>query len=293
MLISMTGFGRAILDSDFGRIIVEIQSVNRKYLEMNVLLPKDVSRYEMEIRKWVNLVISRGQLTIRVFFIPSDESLSELLPDPKLLKQWKDGWTQVAKKAKIDTKTITLPFLIENLPSSLLSNRTPDEKLLDSLKDCLEQALKELGKMKRTEGQALTQDISGRLKDITKKLKKIEELSPQSVVKQREKLRERLLEVLQPGSELDERLLREIAIFADKVDIAEEIARLSSHISQFQEILKTTNEPVGRKLDFLVQELGREMNTIASKSAEAEITHLVVEMKSELEKIREQIQNIE
>jgi uncharacterized protein (TIGR00255 family) len=290
----MTGFGRSIVEAPFGRIIVEIQSVNRKYLEISPLLPKDLNRFEMEIRKWIGESISRGQVTLRLFLTPSEDAMAELLPDPLMLKQLKKAWTQIAKASGTDSESITLSFLLQNLPLSMLgSAKEDDEERLLALKQCVEEALKALVEMKRREGKALAIDIGQRLKEMERMVRQIEALSPKSVVKQREKLRDRVLEVLQPGAELEERLLRELALFADRIDIAEEITRFDSHIAQFQEIIQTATVPVGRKLDFLVQEIGREINTIGSKSAEAAITRLVVEMKSELEKVREQIQNIE
>jgi uncharacterized protein (TIGR00255 family) len=294
MLISMTGFGRASLEALFGRIVVEIHCVNRKYLEISTYLPKELNRFDMEIRKWVGESISRGQVSVRVFLTPSEDAINQLLPDPLMLKRLKKAWTQVAKASGTNPRSIDLPFLLQNMPASILQNSAGEEKdCLSALKQCIADALEGVSEMKRREGQALMLDIGQRLKELDKMVHKIEELAPQSVGKQREKLRERILEVLAPGSELDDRLVRELALFADRVDISEEIARFYSHISQFQEILKTNRGAVGRKLDFLVQEIGREINTIGSKSADAAITRMVVDGKSELEKVREQIQNIE
>jgi len=294
MLISMTGFGRAVLEAVFGRIIVEIHCVNRKYLEIATMLPKELNRFDMEVRKWIGESISRGQVTARVFFTPSEAALNQLLPDPLVLKRLKKSWMQIAKVSGINARSIDLPFLLQNMPASMLQNLAGEEKeCLLALKQCAEKAIVGVMEMKNREGHALAQDIGQRLKELLQMVHKIEKLAPQSVIKQREKLKERILEVLAPSAELDERLLRELALFADRVDISEEIIRFFSHIDQFQEILKTNRGPVGRKLDFLVQEMGREINTIGSKSADAAITRLVVDAKSELEKVREQIQNIE
>ena len=294
MLISMTGFGRALFEAPFGRIVVEIHCVNRKYLEIATMLPKELNRFDMEIRKWVGDSISRGQVTVRVFLTPSEEALHQLLPDPSMLKRLKKSWFQIAKASGINTRSIDLPFLLQTMPPSMLQNLAGEENdCLSALKQCIEQAIEGVMEMKSREGKALAHDIGRRLKDLDRMIHKVEELAPQSVVKQREKLQERILEVMAPGSELDERLLRELALFADRVDVSEEITRFYSHIDQFQEILKTNRGPVGRKLDFFIQEMSREINTIGSKSADAAITRLVVDAKSELEKVREQIQNIE
>jgi uncharacterized protein (TIGR00255 family) len=294
MLISMTGFGRTRFEASFGRIVVEIQSVNRKYLEMTTYLPKELIRFDLEIRKWIGESISRGQVNVRIFLIPSEESLKQLLPDPKMLKELKKAWARIAKACQVTTRSIDLPFLLQNMPSSIQQNLVGEEKdYLSALKKSVEEALKDVMEMKRREGQAMALDIGHRLKELSKMIHQIEKLAPQSVVKQKEKLKERFWEVLSPQTELDERLLRELALYADRVDVSEEIARFHSHVQQFQEIMKTNSGPVGRKLDFLVQEMGREINTIGSKSADAQITRLVVDAKSELEKVREQIQNIE
>jgi uncharacterized protein (TIGR00255 family) len=165
------------------------------------------------------------------------------------------------------------------------------EKALPALQKGVEEALQGLVKMKQSEGKALKKDLEGRLQGLGKWVAQVEAHTPDATKRMREKLKERMREVLEPGAELDERLLREVALFAERVDVTEEITRLRSHVSQFKELL--SQEGIGRKMDFLIQEMGREVNTIGSKSMEAKIAHLVVEMKSELEKMREQIQNIE
>ena len=291
MLISMTGFGRAVCDARFGRLVVEIQSVNRKYLEVFLSLPKELNRFDIEIRKWVSESISRGQVSIRLFLTPSEEALSQLMPDVALLKRLKKAWIKLAKAGGYSEKSIDLPFLLERLPA--VSSQEPEDEQLAALKKCVSEALQSMVEMKRKEGASLAIDIGQRLLGMERMIDQIEKIAPDSVTKQRQKLQERMKEVLAPGAELDERILREVAFFADRIDITEEITRFHSHIGQFQEILQAKNGPVGRKLDFLVQEIGREINTIGSKSADAAISRLVVDAKSELEKIREQIQNVE
>lgn len=290
MLISMTGFGRSVRKSSFGRIIVEIQSVNRKHLELLVSLPKELSLYEMEIRKAVSEKIGRGQVSLRVY-LSAEEFSGLVLPDVELLKQIKKAWTGIARECGCDEKGIDLPFLLQNLPQ----NGSPEwrEEQLQAIKESVQEALQAALEMKGHEGKALERDMVERLRQIRECVRQIETLSPGQVVKQRAKLAERMAEALQPGSDLDERLLREIAFFAEKVDIAEELTRLRSHLEQFGSILSSKEKSVGRKLEFVVQEMGREINTIGSKSLDAMISRHVVEAKSELEKIREQIQNVE
>ena len=291
MLISMTGFGRAQHIAPFGRLVAEIQSVNRKHLEIFVSLPREMNRFEMEIRKWVSEAISRGQVSVRLNLTPSEEALSSLLPDSALLKKLNQAWTQLAIESGCSKEGITLPFLLQYLPSS---NELPgaEEEQLAALKRCVMEALEGLCEMRTLEGKALSKDLTQRLAKLEKMAQAIEGLSPQASEKLRIKLKERLSEVLEMGEALDERIGREIALFAERIDISEEITRLHSHIAQFRTVIGSKGA-AGRKLEFLVQEMGREINTIGSKSADAEISHLVVECKSELEKVREQIQNIE
>lgn len=290
MLTSMTGFGRATYDALFGRLVVEIQSVNRKYLEIFVALPKEFGRFEHEIRTWIGKKIARGQISVRIHLIPAADAALGLLPDPGVLKELKRGWEKIAKSLGYSSKKIDLSFLM--LHSPIEEKRAfAEEKDLPSLEKCVKEALDGLVKMKIKEGKALTDDIKARLASMKKNCKAIELLSPVATERMKEILMEKM-KGLQASPELDERLLREVLLFADRVDISEEITRLSSHFSQFQEMLGA-KEPIGRKMDFLIQEIGREINTIGSKSSTAKISHLVVEIKSELEKIREQVQNIE
>ncbi|MBF8262526.1 MAG: hypothetical protein HW387_191 [Parachlamydiales bacterium] len=294
MLVSMTGFGRFFCNAPFGKLVVEIQSVNRKYLEISISLPKELNRFEMEIRKWVQELISRGQVNVRLFLTPNDAMLDQLLPDANLLKRLKKSWVKLAKASGTDPKDINLPFLLQYLPPvSLVEIVGSEEEQISALRECIEAALQGVVEMKKREGHAMAIDIGQRLGELERLISRVEKAAPDAVARQRQKLRERIQEVLAPGAELDERLLREIALFAERVDISEEIIRFHSHISQFREVLKGKNAQVGRKLDFLVQEMGREINTIGSKSADAAISRFIVDGKSELEKVREQIQNIE
>lgn len=287
---SMTGFGRAVIDAPFGHLTVEVQSVNRKYLEVFIALPKELGRFESEVRKWVGEHVSRGQVSVRVFLTPSEDLLEGLLPDPQMLKNLKKGWEKIAKEIGSDPKSIDLPFLMQHMPVLPRQDMT-DEKDLPSLRSCIEKALESLVKMKNTEGKTLAKDLAERLKELESLISQIATHAPSATAKMRQKLMEKMSEVLKMSTECEERLLREVAIFAERVDVTEEIIRFKSHIEQFKEILK--GDVVGRKMDFLIQEMGREVNTIGSKSMEVAMSRLVVEMKSEMEKMREQVQNLE
>ncbi len=290
MLASMTGFGRAGLDAPFGRLVAEIQSVNRKYLEIFVSLPKEFGRFEYDTRTWVGEKISRGQISVRLHVIPSEGAVLQQLPDPKQLKALKRGWEKIAKTLGYDPAKIDLPFLM--LYSPIEQKSFAEDKDLPFIEKCVKEAMDGLCKMKVKEGKALAADVSKRLASLKKNLKEIESLAPEAADRMRKSLQGKMKE-LQESSELDERILRETLLFADRIDITEEITRLSSHFNQFLGMLNTKEKTIGRKMDFLIQEMGREINTIGSKSLDAKISYLVVEMKSELEKIREQIQNIE
>jgi len=291
MLASMTGFGRASLDAPFGRLVAEIQSVNRKYLEIFVSVPKEFGRFEYDIRTWVGEQISRGQISVRLHVFPSEGAVLQQLPDPKELKALKRGWEKIAKTLGYDPAKIDLPFLMLYSP---IEQKTAlaEDKDLPFIEKCMKEAMDGLCKMKVKEGKALAADVSKRLASLKKNLKEIESLAPLAADRMRKNLEGKMKE-LQESPELDERILRETLLFADRIDITEEITRLSSHFNQFLGMLDTKEKTIGRKMDFLIQEMGREINTIGSKSLDAKISYLVVEMKSELEKIREQIQNVE
>jgi uncharacterized protein (TIGR00255 family) len=291
MLASMTGFGRAILDAPFGRLVAEIQSVNRKYLEVFVSLPKEFGRFEQEIRMWVGEKIARGQVSVRIHVIPSADAAIEQLPDPKALKVLKREWEKIAKSLGYDPKKIDLPFLMQYCPIQQKSGLAED-KDLPFIEKCMKEAMDGLCKMKIKEGKALLLDVAKRIGSLKKNLKSIESLAPEASARMKKNLGDKMKD-LKASPELDERLLREMLLFADRVDITEEITRLRSHFNQFEGMLDAKEKTIGRKMDFLIQEMGREINTIGSKSLDAKISHYVVEMKSELEKIREQIQNIE
>ncbi len=288
----MTGFGRASMDAPFGNLSVEIQSVNRKYLEVFISLPKELSKFEPEVRKWIGESISRGQVSLRLFLIPNAQALEALVPDLSLLKKWKKKWEKLAKELDLGAKAIDLSFLMQYLPVQTKQDFASDENL-PIVRKCVEDAIGHLLKMKAKEGKVLTQDLSSRLKNLIQMLATVEKHTPDAAKKMRQKLFEKMEEVLKLGPDLEERLLREVALFAERVDVTEEITRLGSHFTLFQELLGSKEAVLGRKMDFLIQEMGREINTIGSKATDAKIAHLVVSMKSELEKMREQIQNLE
>ncbi|MES2274239.1 MAG: YicC/YloC family endoribonuclease [Chlamydiota bacterium] len=232
MLASMTGFGRALLEAPFGKLVVEIQSLNRKYLEVSISLPKEFGRFEQDIRKWVSEAVSRGQVTVRIFLIPDTTSIEQFLPDIEVLQSAKRGWERIAEKLGLSAESIDLSFIMDHLPASQKLEMAHDEDL-KHLHQCVGEALKALVQMKKTEGAALVHDLTNRLKELERMIREIESLSPDAAKKMREKLFEKMAEVLKPGIDADERLLREVALFAERVDISEELTRFHSHLMQW------------------------------------------------------------
>ena len=293
MLRSMTGYGKASLTNKKGCYEVEVQSINRKFLESAIFLPKEFISFEIEIKRAISKKIFRGQVTFRLNFYPSEDGFQELLPSIKILKSLKMGWEEIAKKLKLEKKKVDLYFLMQQLKfmprMEMPKDLTLEKKIVFK---CLDKALVELISMKKKEGKALSVDIDKRLNQILNILPKIKKKSKDATRNFAEKLKERLSSFLSEELKTDERILREIAIYAEKLDITEEMIRLKSHIEQFNILLKD-HDIVGRKMDFLLQEMLREANTIASKSSDKDISKYIVDIKSELEKIREQVQNIE
>ena len=289
----MTGFGKAKEEGKKGIYVVELQSVNRKFLESAVFLPKELSSFEIDIKKAMAKKIFRGQLTFRLNFYPSEENFMQLLPDLKLLKNIKKSWQKIAMELQIKEDEIDLNFIIQQLKGFPRYEKPRDlEGEKKTVLKCLEKAIDELIIMKEKEGNVTLKDIEKRLANIKKSIIKIEKKAPTAASRYEKRLKEKLSEFLTSEFKIDDRILREVAIFADKIDITEEIIRLNSHIEQFYELFKK-QDIIGRKMDFLLQEMIREVNTIASKSSDKDVSTDVVTIKSDIEKIREQVQNIE
>jgi uncharacterized protein (TIGR00255 family) len=289
-LVSMTGFGRADQEAPFGKILIEIQSVNRKFLEISISLPKEWFRFEQEMRKKVAERVLRGSVSVRVQISLSHKALQTSLPDPKKLRALKESWEALAGSIGYSKEAIDFPFLIASFEDS--SGYAVQESDLVFLLETLDRALQDHSAMRLQEGRHLAADMEARLKRMETLLTSVERRSPDASAKMRQKLKERMEALFSPSVELDDRLLKEVALFSERVDISEEIVRLKSHFAQYEE-MKKKGGAAGRGIDFLIQEMGREINTIGAKSVDAEIAHAVIEMKSELEKIREQVQNIE
>ena len=290
----MTAYGRAFLDHDIGRFVVEIQTVNRKYLDIKVSLPGELLRFDLDIRKWVKKMIFRGHVLINITACFESFSPVRVEPNLKYAKELKGAWNKIAEELNVSTENFDLNLLVRdgNLFSHI-DEISDEEGVRQALYTCVNNALEECLEVKNKEGKLLLEDITMRLSLLKDRIEDVKSNSKDIVEKNRGRLKAQLEEVLPGCVENEERVLREVAIFADRVDICEEIVRFNAHLQRFHDMLQEKHFAIGKKLDFLVQEMGREANTIASKSLDAKVSQFVVEIKSELEKIREQVQNIE
>lgn len=289
----MTAFGRANIHSEIGDFVVEIQSVNRKHLDISIDLPKELSCFEMDLKKWLQPHVSRGNVHLKVSVSYENTSPIIVHPNIPLARQIKHAWDLIAKDLKIE-EDFKLSLLVD-IEGILLfeENVQEEERYSQALKQVLNLALEKFLHMKVQEGNVLQSDILARMQKIYQWIKWIEERAPTATRKYRDKLISRLEELLPGSVENEERILREVAVFAEKIDIAEEITRFFCHMSYLGELIHSDTTNVGKTLEFVIQELNREINTIGSKSSDLEIARFVIDIKSELERIREQIQNVE
>lgn len=296
MLRSMTGYGRGVITEKFGHITVEIQSVNRKHLEVITNLPREFQRFDVEIRKWISLSTHRGQVSVKVSASYLKEGPIRIKTNIPLAKEYKRAWDDIGNELHLpQNQWFSLEMLLPNINEILISEEDwKDEEIYrTALKQAYDQATAGWLQMKNQEGKALQDDIDDRLQHLQECISKIEIQVPDTMAKQKLKLQQRLMEWLPSTEEHEDRILREIILYTDKADISEEITRFKSHIEQCQSLLAGQEMAVGKTFEFLIQELVREVNTIGSKSSELVISHLVIDIKSTLEKVREQIQNVE
>ncbi len=290
----MTGYGRGQSSLNGFQASCEISSVNRKQSEITVSLPRELESVETRVRNEVARCTARGRITVKILVQSEDAKTSARSHlNFRLAKVYAEGLKELAHELKIPAE-ITLDTLVR-IPGVLQVQDSSEmaEKALPAIDASLQEALKGLVKMRTSEGQHLAKDLKARVSLMRKAVARVRKAAPGMVVKYRDALRQRILDAgLGLPSETDERLLKEVVYFADRSDISEELTRLESHFKQFDECA-LSEEPVGRTLDFLAQEINREINTIGSKSSESTITKEVVGLKAELEKFREQVQNLE
>ena len=292
MIYSMTGYGSADGLSGKTALHVELKSVNNRFLDCSVRLPRSCSFAEETVKGLVQARIGRGKVDVFVTVDSSGEDDIRVALNEPLLRAYKQAVDQMRKK-----------FLIADDMGAAAYSRIPDifilekkeldqEVFLADLSRAVTEALDALCAMRAREGERLKRDLLGKLEELEAMRQAVLKRSPETVKEYREKLLQRMREVLEDKSVDESRILTEAALFADKVAVDEELVRLDSHIHAFRDLLENGGA-VGRKLDFLIQELNREVNTTGSKCVDMEITKTVVEMKSTIEKIREQAQNIE
>jgi len=292
MIKSMTGFGRAQETVDGMTVTVELKSVNHRYFEFTAKVPRTYGFLEEKLKSFLNARVSRGKMECYVTIENLEESDMEVIVNPSLAKGYVDALRALSETfgLKEDYSAIS----IAKFPDVLTLRKAPadEEKIWNAVQKVTELAVERFVTMRETEGEKLRADILSKADTILEHVAFVESRSPQTVREYHEKLRQRMEELLENTQVDEQRLLTEAAIFADKVAVDEETVRLRSHISQLREFLNA-DEPIGRKLDFLVQEMNRESNTIGSKAQDVEIAKRVIAIKAEVEKIREQVQNIE
>ena len=292
MVRSMTGFGRAQRIVDRWDITVELRSVNHRFLEYSARVPRAYAYLEEKLKGYLKASISRGKVDVSVTIQPVSGSAARVTIDHSLAKEYRDALAELAEDLQVKND-ITVSKLARFGDIFTITRVQEDEdQVWAAVSQVAQEAVERFVSMREEEGRRMEADLRSRLCTIEGLVGQVEERSPQTVEAYRNRLYNRLQEVLADKAVDQQRILTEAAIFAEKVAVDEETVRLRSHIHQFRQILDS-GEPVGRKLDFLVQEFNRESNTIGSKAQDMEVARMVVDLKAEIEKIREQIQNVE
>ncbi len=292
MIKSMTGFGRGEFQDEGKLILAEIKTVNHRYSDIFVKMPRQIACLEDKVRSEISKVISRGKIDVIISLEDHSDDSKTVVIDEPLAKAYLDA--VVLLKDKYELNDDISASLIAKFPDVLKIEKVEQdsEAIWNILKVSLNNALNELVKMRQIEGESLKNDLLEKLIFIENVLNDIKLRAPEITKEYKQKLESRIKELTEQQTIDENRIATEVAIFADRCSIDEEVQRLASHIKQMRETLDLS-VPVGRKLDFLVQEMNREINTIGSKANDLAITKNVIDLKSELEKIREQIQNIE
>ena len=288
---SMTGFGRASLESNGKNYIIEIKTVNNKYSDITVKSTKRLSFTEDKIRKQIANRITRGKVEVSVSFFDFSNKSKNVVLNKEIAKEYIKQLREIADENNLSENISVVE--IAKLPDILNSiDSDNDEEIASEALQCLNMALDSLIEMRKAEGENIKQDLLVRIERVKNLVDKIAENSKGIVEEYVSKLEKRVKEILKTDVVDENRIAQEAVIYADKTSIEEELTRLNSHIVQFKELVNSDG-PVGKKLDFMIQEMNRETNTIGSKAGSGEITKAVIDLKVELEDIREQIQNIE
>lgn len=289
---SMTGYGRAKLQKESREYIVEIKSVNHKYLDINVKLPRNLFCMEDRVRKSISNKIFRGKIDVFITYINNGIEGKNILINKDIARLYIKELEELANENNIAsglraTEISKLPEVL-----NIVIDEDDEDKIWSDLNECLEEALSNFVNMRETEGERIRLDLEERLNEINENVAKIIQNSTGLIEEYVVKLRNRIKEILDTDVVDETRLAQEIVIYSDKISIEEEITRIKSHIEQFKTLLDEKG-PIGKKADFIIQEMNRETNTMGSKSGSIDITNLVIKIKTQIEDIREQIQNIE
>ena len=291
MIKSMTGYGKGNISENLRNYQVEIKSVNHRYLDISVKMPRVLSYLEEDVKKVISSKVKRGKIDVFVTFENSSTEGKEIKINNEIAKMYINQLKQLAEEENILANIEVTE--ISKYPDVLsVQNTQDDEQIKKELIEATTIATDKLVQMRQVEGSKMAEDLLKRIEKINQKIEKISELSTGLIEEYAVKLENRIKEILK-NQEIDEsRLAQEVVIYADKCSIEEEVTRLKSHISQFKELINS-DDAVGKKLDFIIQEMNRETNTIGSKANNLEITNGVIDIKTEIENIREQVQNIE
>lgn len=292
MITSMTGFGRRQAVWGDGSVTVEVRSVNHRFLEVVIRVPKSMGVLEDRLKKAVQDYCTRGRIELTVMLQGGKAGTRSLHLDAGMAKQYHDALRSLQRTLKL-RGSLDIRLVAGFRDIFVLSDQPADDPKLAKLVEKLgAQAIKDLAAMRKKEGALLARDLLDRLKTIDGLKKRIAERAPFTAQESFSRMKERVQRLLNGEMPDVQRLYQELAVYADRSDITEELVRLNAHMIQFQETVEST-QPAGKTLDFLIQEMGREVNTIGSKAGDLVITGAVVQMKAELERLREQVQNVE
>ena len=289
---SMTGFGRANLECDGRNYIIDIKTVNNRYSDISIKMPRAISFVEEKARKEIAKNITRGKVDVTINFFDYSSESKKIVLNKEIAKEYIKQLREIADENELSENINVVE--IAKLPEILMPMSSDNtEKIEDETLKCLKLAINNLVEMRRKEGENIKQDLKQRILKVETIINDISSKSTGLIEEYVLKLKKRVKEILNTETIDENRIAQEAVIYADKTSIEEELTRLNSHIIQFNGLLETDDKPVGKKLDFIIQEMNRETNTIGSKSGNNDITALVIDLKVELEDIREQIQNIE
>lgn len=293
MIKSMTGFGRCEVSEGERKFTVEMKGVNHRYLDVNIRMPKKLNFFETAIRNLLKQSIQRGKVDIFITYEDLSENQVSLKYNEKLAGEYLDYFSQMEESFSLDNDIRVSTLLRCPEVLTMEEQAVDDEELWNGLKRALEGAASQFVESRTLEGEHLRDDIIKKLDGMLELVGYIEERTPKIIAQYREKLENKVRELLSDTQIEEGRIAAEVVIFADKICTDEEVVRLRSHVVHMKETLKSEGSGIGRKLDFIAQEMNREANTILSKANDLEVSNVGIDLKTEIEKVREQIQNIE